>query len=57
MRRLHEKIEGYKTFVTLPTEEEWALYHDKTIERQIETNLNYNKRFTEAENHGHIVFR
>ena len=56
-RRLHEKIEGYTTFVALPSEEDYALYHDKTIEKQVETNLRYNKQFTEKENQGHSVFK
>ena len=51
-RRLHEKIEGYDTFSFLPSEEEWALYHDKTIETQVKTNLRYNEWFTEDENAG-----
>lgn len=56
-RRLHEKIEGYSSYVTLPATEEYALYHDKTIEKQIATNLKYNQAFTEAENQGHGVFK
>ena len=52
-RRLHEKIEGYNSYAGLPAEEEWALYHDKTIEKQIETNLRYNKLFSEDDNRGH----
>jgi hypothetical protein len=36
----------------LPAKEEWALYHDKTIETQIQTNLRYNEWFTAAENAG-----
>jgi glycosyltransferase involved in cell wall biosynthesis len=56
LRRLHEKIEGYNSYVTLPAEEDYALYHDKTIEKQVETNLRYNKLFTEKENQGHNVF-
>ena len=51
-RRLHEKIVGHKTFAHLPKEEEFALYHNKTIEKQIETNIKYNKLFTEQENKG-----
>ena len=51
-RRLHEKIEGYKSFSLLPQEEEWCLLHLKTIDKQIETNLRYNKQFTDAENRG-----
>jgi len=55
-RKLHEKIEGYSKFVALPDIEEYAIYHDKTIETQIKTNLRYNKEFTEAENRGHAGF-
>ena len=53
--RLHERIEGNKNFVYLPFDEELALYHDKTIEKQIETNLKYNKLFTEKENQGFVL--
>ena len=55
-RRLHEKIEGYGAHTVLPAEHDYALYHDKTIEKQIETNLRYNKMFTQEENRGHNVF-
>lgn len=51
-RRLHEKVEGAKTFTYLPAEYDYALYHYKTIEKQIETNLKYNKQFTSEENQG-----
>ena len=51
-RRLHEKVEGAKTFVYLPSEFDFALLHNKTIEKQIETNIKYNKIFTEEENKG-----
>lgn len=54
-RKLHEKIVGHKQYSFLPPEEEWALYHDKTIETQIQTNLRYNKVFTEADNKGHTI--
>lgn len=54
-RKLHEKIEGYNEYSFLPAEEEYALYHDKTIEKQIETNIKYNKVFTVEENRGHKV--
>ena len=56
-RRLHEKIEGYETHVILPMDEEWAIYHDKTIETQIKTNLRYNQMFSQDENKGHNVFK
>ena len=51
-RRLHEKIEGAKTYSYLPHEYDYSLYHYKTIEKQIETNLKYNKQFTSQENQG-----
>jgi glycosyltransferase involved in cell wall biosynthesis len=56
LRRLHEKIEGYSSYVALPADEEYALYHDKTIETQIKTNLRYNQMFSQEENKGHTVF-
>lgn len=55
-RRLHEKIQGHIKYSSLPTEENFSLYHDKTIEKQIETNSRYNEKFTEEENKGHGVF-
>jgi glycosyltransferase involved in cell wall biosynthesis len=54
-RKLHEKIVGHTQYSFLPAEEEWALYHDKTIETQIKTNLRYNQVFTETDNKGHTV--
>ncbi len=56
-RRLHEKIEGYLKFAKLPPHEMFAIYHDKTIETQIATNLRYNQLFTQEENKGHSVFK
>jgi glycosyltransferase involved in cell wall biosynthesis len=55
-RRLHEKIEGHSSFATLPAETDLALYHDKTIETQLKTNIRYNQWFTQEENQGHNVF-
>ena len=54
-RRLHEKIEGHTKWVKIPAEEDLALYHHKTMAKQLETNIRYNKMFTEAENRGHNV--
>jgi glycosyltransferase involved in cell wall biosynthesis len=54
-RKLHEKVEGAKTYVHLPSVYELALHHNKTIEKQIETNIKYNKLFTEEENKGFKV--
>jgi glycosyltransferase involved in cell wall biosynthesis len=39
--KVHERIMGYKTMAPLPAEEEWALYHIKTIERQRKQNAFY----------------
>lgn len=50
--RLHERIEGNKNYVYLPFDEDLSIYHDKTIETQIATNLRYNTLFTEKENQG-----
>jgi glycosyltransferase involved in cell wall biosynthesis len=54
-RKLHEKIVGHNKYSFLPPEEEYAIYHDKTIEKQLETNLRYNKIFTVEDNMGHKV--
>ena len=55
-RRLHEKIEGYKKYTSLPSDYDFALYHDKTIETQLKTNKRYNEWFTADENRGHAAF-
>ena len=54
-RPLHEKIEGYKVSSKFPKEEEFALIHTKTIEKQIQTNVRYNTDFSEAMNRGHKI--
>ena len=38
---VHEQLVGYKQFITLPTEEEWCLYHHKEIKRQERQNKFY----------------
>jgi len=40
--KVHEVLEGYTTKADLPYLEEWALYHPKTIERQVKQNNYYN---------------
>ena len=40
--KVHEVLEGYKTISHLPTEEEWCLIHEKSIERQEKQNQFYN---------------
>lgn len=54
-RRLHEKVEGYKSYVFIPTQKDIALVHEKTIEKQRQTNIKYNQLFTEEENKGYSV--
>ena len=54
-RKLHEKIVGHEEYAFLPADEDLALYHDKTIEKQLETNLRYNKDFSKEDNLGHKV--
>ena len=40
--KVHERLEGHKEFAYLPMEEEWSLYHPKTIDRQEKQNNYYN---------------
>jgi len=54
-RRLHEKVEGFKTYVFIPPQKDIAIIHEKTIEKQRQTNINYNKMFTQEENQGYAV--
>jgi len=39
--KVHEQLEGYKTYSTLPPMEDWALYHPKTIDKQEKQNNYY----------------
>ena len=39
--RVHEVLRGQKTFVHLPHEEEWSIYHHKDIKRQEKQNECY----------------
>ena len=39
--KLHEVLDGYKTYANLPEMEEYALYHYKTIDRQEKQNNFY----------------
>ena len=40
--KVHEVLEGYEVMTQLPSEEEWCLIHDKTIEKQEKQNNYYN---------------
>ena len=39
--KVHEQLEGYKSYTTLPDKEEWCLYHPKDIDRQRKQNSFY----------------
>lgn len=39
--KLHEVLDGYTSYANLPEIEEYALYHPKTIEKQVKQNLYY----------------
>jgi len=41
--KVHGMVQGYKTIATLPLEEEYAIYHNKTIQRQEAQNDRYDK--------------
>jgi glycosyltransferase involved in cell wall biosynthesis len=51
-RPLHEKIEGAKVTTKLPEDYELSIIHNKTIEKQVATNLRYNKDFSDELNKG-----
>ena len=40
--KVHEVLSGFKQYAHLPMEEDYSLYHPKTIERQIKQNEYYN---------------
>lgn len=42
VNKVHEKLEGFKTYAPLPALPELALYHPKTIDRQEQQNEYYN---------------
>ena len=41
--KVHGMVEGYKTFGTLPLDENFCIYHNKTIDRQESQNNRYDK--------------
>ena len=49
-RPLHEYITGCETYSHLPPHEELSLYHPKTIEKQENQNMFYNKNFSREMN-------
>ena len=40
INRVHERLDGFSSYTMLPADEDWALYHPKTIDRQ-ETQNNF----------------
>jgi glycosyltransferase involved in cell wall biosynthesis len=42
INKVHEKLDGYKLFSTLPPQDEFCLIHPKTIDRQEKQNQFYN---------------
>ena len=41
VNRVHEKLDGFQTYAALPEDTAFAIYHPKTIERQIKQNAYY----------------
>jgi len=41
INKVHEKLDGYKTYAALPPQEEFSLYHPKDIARQEKQNSYY----------------
>ena len=41
INKVHERLDGFKTWTTLPQMEEFALYHPKSIEKQVKQNNYY----------------
>jgi len=44
--QVHGMVNGFKTYATLPFEEEWSIIHNKTIDKQ----ESQNERYTKIEN-------
>ena len=42
INKVHERLDGFKTYSTLPAQDEFCLLHPKTIERQEKQNNFYN---------------
>lgn len=43
VNKVHERLDGFKTFATLPAEPEYCLLHHKSIEKQEKQNKFYSK--------------
>ena len=42
VNKVHERLDGFRTYAPLPEQKELALYHPKTIEKQVKQNNYYN---------------
>lgn len=42
INKVHERLDGFKTYVALPPQEEFSLYHPKDIKKQEKQNNYYN---------------
>ena len=42
VNKVHEKLDGFKTYSPLPDDVKFTLYHPKTIDRQVKQNEYYN---------------
>ncbi len=42
INKVHERLDGFKTYASLPSIEEYCLYHHKDIKRQEKQNNYYN---------------
>lgn len=51
-KRLHERVEGHDSYTIIPPQKDYAIVHEKTIEKQRESNDRYMKNFTMEENMG-----
>ena len=49
-RPLHELIVGAKTMTQIPRDPNWALIHDKNLEKQLSQNAFYNQNFSREMN-------
>ena len=45
--KVHERLEGFKTYTALPSDPAFALFHPKTIDKQERQNQLYNQIYTE----------
>lgn len=52
VKKLHETVDGARVVTELPKEVDWAIIHDKTIERQRSQNEFYNQHWSPEANMG-----